>query len=116
MGVFATLPDHFVVELVRVPVLVPAQPHERLACRDGADPAPEASILPELADAAADLEERLLEHVLGVFGCAADTATEVVYRGLEGAVKRLEAGGITGLRLGQNGFGVGQQVRVHDKR
>src|SRR5688500_4763850 len=63
-----------VVELIRIPALVSADPHESLAGRDGADPAPETSLFPIASDAPADFEEGILENVFGILGSPADPA------------------------------------------
>ena len=107
-------PAHDVVmQLVGVPILVAAEPHERLARRDGPDPAPQAAVLAVLPDAPADLQEGLLEHVLGVLGGSADAAAEIVDGGFERAVQGLEAGGVARLGLGNHTPGVGEQERIH---
>src|SRR5262249_15344582 len=77
---------------------------------------PEASVFPELADAAADLQEGFLEDVFGVFGRPADSPAEVVHGDFESAIQRLKAGWITGFGLGHDRLGVGHQVGVHDER
>ena len=103
------------VQLVGVPVLVPPEPHQRLAGGDGPDPAPETALLAVPADAPADLEEGLLEHVLGVFGGAADPAGEVVDGRLEGPEERLQGGGVPGPGPGDDRLGIGEQVRIHQE-
>src|SRR4029077_10453279 len=90
MGVLAAVGDDLVVQLFGVAILVAAEPHERLARGDSADPPPETAVLAVLPDAATDLEERLLEHVLRVLRRPANAAAEVVHRDLEGAIERFE--------------------------
>src|ERR671913_401378 len=53
MAVFLALAGDLVVELIGVPVLVPADPHQRLAGGDGTDPAPQATLFPIATDAPA---------------------------------------------------------------
>ena len=96
-----------VLQLVGVPILVPPQPHQRLARRDRSDPAPETSLTSILPQVPADLEEGLLHDVFCVFRGAADPAGEIVDRRLKGAVELLQCGDITGPGLGQDYFCIG---------
>ena len=115
-GILATHRGHLVLQLVGVPVLVAPEPHQRLARRDGPDPAPEAAIPPEPPDAPADLEKRLLEHVLRVLGGPADPPGQVVHGRLERPEERLEGGGVAGPGPGQHRLRVRHEIGIHEER
>src|SRR5215210_5533405 len=107
MAVVLAAPGNLIVQLVGIAVLVPPDPHERLAGRDGANPAPEAPLLPVPADAAADLEEGFLEHVFRVLRGATDATGEVVDRDLERLVQGPQRLGVSGASASNNRFSVG---------
>jgi len=69
------------------------------------------------ADALHHLEKRLLQHVLGVLGVAEDAARQVVDRGLESAVQRLQRRLVSGLGPGHQdvGNGEGERHRLNSK-
>src|SRR3954471_22450933 len=110
------MPHHFVLELVGLAIFIAPETHERLARGDSPNPAPEAPLLAVLADAPAHLEKGLLQHVLGVLGRPADSASQVVDRHLERPEELLEGARLTCAGSGNDRIGIGEQVRIHQKR
>src|SRR2546426_11848651 len=89
-----------VVQRLRLPHLIATNPHQSLGRRDAADPTPEMAFTAVLLDVAHHLEERLLQHVLGILRPPHHAPDEIVDRRLEGPEQGFEGHFISGLRAG----------------
>ena len=74
------------VQRVHLPHLLAANSHQGLGRGDAPDPAPQVTLATVLLDVSHDLEKRLLQHVLGIFGPPQNPPDEIVDRRLEGPV------------------------------
>jgi len=85
-----------------------ANPHQGFGCGDLPDPAPQVSFPAVLLDAPDHLEERLLQHILGVLGAAQHAEREIVHGRLERPVQRLKRLQVARLRPGYENVGDGE--------
>src|SRR5207247_8272427 len=83
--------------------------HQRLGGRDLANPRPQRPFPAVRSDALHHFEERLLEHVLGLFGMAQHPPGEVVDGRLEGSIQCLERLQIAGSGPGHEDVGGGER-------
>src|SRR5438105_10194666 len=67
-----------------------ANQHQGFGCSDLPYPAPQVSFPAVLLDAPDHLEERLLQHILGVLGAAQHAEREIVHGRLERPVRSEE--------------------------
>src|SRR5437763_158065 len=99
----------FFVQLLRCPHLVAPDPHEGLGRSDLSDPSPQVSFAAVLLEAPHHLDERLLQHILGVLRAAQYPEGDVVHGRFEGPIQRLQRLQVARLCPGDQNVGDGER-------